>query len=140
MANRIVFVSRGRTAIMNADGSGLRYFEFDVPLQETWHPGEFFPDGRMLLTSMEARRDGPGKSFDEYYHLTPTHTWIYDPERDTLEEILTRERLAVSQQPYLLLRDGRVLVQVVFADRTAQAYSMNLDGTDAREEIGRAHV
>lgn len=131
--DRIVFVSQGRTAIMNADGSGLRYFDFHVPLQETWHPGEFFADGRMLLTSMEARRDGPGKSFDEYYHLTPTHTWIYDPEGDSLEEILTRERLAVSQQPYLLLKDGRMLVQVVFEDRTAQAYSMNLDGTDARE-------
>ena len=28
--NRIVFYSQGQTAIMNADGSGLRYFEFYV--------------------------------------------------------------------------------------------------------------
>lgn len=131
--NRIVFVSQSQTAIISADGSGLRYFEFDEPDQETWQPGEFFSDGRMLLTSMEARRDGPGKPFDEYFHLTPTRIWIYDPERDVLEEILTRERLAVSPRPYLLLKDGRVLVQVIFEDRTAQAYNMNLDGTDARE-------
>ena len=130
---RIVFTSQGSTAIINADGSGLRYFEFDVPGQESWQPGEFFPDGRMLLVSMEARRDGPGKSFDDYFHLTPTHVWIYDPAQDTLEEILTRERLAVSPRPYLLLKDGRMLVQVVFEDRTAQAFNMNLDGTDARE-------
>ena len=130
--NRIVFVSQGQTAITSADGSGLRYFEFDEPDQETWQPGEFLADGRMLLNSMEARRDGPGKPFDEYFHLTPAHTWIYDPGRDVLEEILTRERLAVSQRPYLLLKDGRILVQVVLEDRTAQAYNMNLDGTDAR--------
>ena len=131
--SRIVFVSQSQTAIIDADGSGLRYFEFDEPDQETWHPGEFFSDGRMLLTSMEARRDRPGKPFDEYFHLTPTRIWIYDPERDELEEILTRERLAVSPRPYLLLQDGRVLVQVVFEDGTSQAYNMNLDGTDARE-------
>ena len=39
----------------------------------------------------------------------------------------------LSSRPYLLLKDGRVLVQVIFEDRTAQAYNMNLDGTDARE-------
>ena len=60
--NRIVFVSQSQTAIINADGSGLRYFEFDEPDQETWHPGEFFSDGRMLLTSMEARRDATGRA------------------------------------------------------------------------------
>jgi len=132
--NRIVFYSQGQTAIINADGSGLRYFEFDVPDQETWSPGEFFPDGKMLLTSMEARRDGPGESFDEYFHLTPTHTWIYNPGRDVLEqELLTKERMTVSPRPYLLLKDGRALVQVIFEDRSAQSYNMNLDGTDARE-------
>ena len=129
---RIVFVSQGRTAVMNADGSGLRYFEFDVPEQETWQPGEFFADGRMLLLSMEARRDGPGRPFDEYFHLTPRHIWIYDLERDALEEIATRECMHVSQTPQLLLQDGRMLVQVVREDKATQIYSINLDGTDAR--------
>ena len=65
--------------MINADGSGLRYFDFDVPEQETWQPCAFFSDGRrILLLSMEARRDGPGKPFAEYYHKTPTHMWIYD--------------------------------------------------------------
>ena len=130
---RIFFVSQGKTAVMNADGSGLRHFEFDVPDQATWQACGFFADGRVLFLSMEPRRDGPGRPFDEYYHRTPTHIWIYDLERDALEEIATRERLAVFTTPQLLLKDGRMLVQVVREDKAAQTYSVNLDGTDARE-------
>ena len=130
---RIFFVSQGKTAVMNADGSGLRLFEFDVSDQATWQACGFFADGRVLFLSMEPRRDGPGRPFDEYYHRTPTHIWIYDLERDALEEIATRERLAVFTTPQLLLKDGRMLVQVVREDKTAQTYSVNLDGTDARE-------
>ena len=57
---RFLFTSQGKTAMMNADGSGLRYFEFEVPGQATWQAGGFFADGRVLLLSMEPRRDGPG--------------------------------------------------------------------------------
>jgi Tol biopolymer transport system component len=129
---RFFFMSQGKTAMMNADGSGLRYFEFDVPNQETWQAGGFFSDGRVLFLSMEARRDGPGRPFGEYYHKTPTHTWIYDLDRDTLEELATRDRLAVFMTPQLLLGDERILMQVVSDSGVAQTYSMNLDGTDAR--------
>ena len=59
--------------------------------------------------------------------------WIYDPERDALEEIATRERLADFTTPQLLLKDGRMLVQVIRQDKTPQTFSVNLDGTDARE-------
>jgi len=75
---RFFFLSQGKTAMMNADGSGLRYFEFDVPDQATWQACGFFADGRVLFLSMEPRRDGPGRPFDEYYHQTPTHLWVYD--------------------------------------------------------------
>ena len=64
---------------------------------------------------------------------TPTHIWIYDAERDALEEIATRERLAAFTTPQLLLKDGRMLVQVIREDKAAQTFSVNLDGTDARE-------
>lgn len=129
---RFLFVSQGKTGIMNADGSGLRYFEFDVPDQATWQPGGFFPDGhRILFLSMEPRRDGPGRPFGEYYHQTPTHLWIYDLDTEGLTEIATRDRMAVFYTPQLLLDDGRMLVQVV-RDGVAQAFNMNLDGSDAR--------
>jgi TolB protein len=130
---RLFFTSQGRTALINADGSALRYFDFKMPDQVTWQPGPFLSDGRrVIFLSMETRRDGPGRPFAEYYHKTPTHLWLYDLDRDTLSEIATRERLAVFYTPALLVSDDRLLVQVV-RDQGGQIVSMNLDGTNARD-------
>jgi len=118
---------------MNADGSGLHYFDFKVPGQATWQPGPFLPDGqRVIFLSMEPRRDGPGRPFEEFYTQTPTHLWIYDLQKRSLTEIANRDRLAVFYTPALLLSDTRILVQVV-RDRVGQIFSMNLDGTDVKE-------
>ena len=117
---------------MNADGTGLRYLDFQKPNQATWQPGPFFSDGRVIFLSMEPRRDGPGRPFEEYYTQTPTHIWIHDLKQDSLTEIATRNRLAVFYTPALLIGDERILVQVV-RNKVGQIFSMNLDGTDARE-------
>jgi TolB protein len=118
---------------MNADGSGLRYLDVKAPDQVTWQPGPFFLDGRrVILLSMEQRRDGPGRPFDEYYTQTPTHLWIYDVDNGSLKEIANKERLAVFYTPALLIGDDRILVQVV-RNRVGQIFNMKLDGTDARE-------
>ncbi len=131
--DRFFFTSAGKTAVMNADGSGLRYFEFDVPKQVTWQPSATFSDGRrVLFLSMEARRDGPGKPFGEYYHKTPTHIWIYDLDDESLTEVANQERIAPFYTPQLLLNDERMLVQVI-KDGVAQTLNINLDGTDAQE-------
>jgi len=127
---RLFFTSQGKTAMINADGTGLRYLEFDVPNQATWQPGAFFPDGnRVLILSMEPRRDGPGKPFNEYYHTTPTHIWIHDLTTGSLTEIVNKERLAPFCTPQLLLKNGRMLIQVV-RNRVPQSFNVNLDGTD----------
>jgi TolB protein len=129
---RFLFVSQGKTGLMNADGTELRYLDLNVPNQVTWQPGGFFSDGRrVLLLSMEARRDGPGRPFDEYYTQTPTHLWAYNLDSGALEELATRDRMAVFYTPQLLLSDERMLVQVV-RNKVGQIFSMNLDGTDAR--------
>lgn len=129
---RFFFTSQGRTAMMHAEGGAAHYVDFDVPLQETWQPCAFFPDGRrVLFLSMEARRDGPGRSFAEYYHKTPTHCWIYDVESGDLEEVVARERRATFETPQLLIGDERMLLQVV-RDEGGQVYNVALDGTDAR--------
>ncbi len=129
---RFFFTSRGKTGMMNADGTGLRYLNFDVPGQATWQPALIFPDGhRVIMLSMEPRRDGPGKSFHEYYHTTPTHIWIYDLDSGSLTEIATRDRLAPFYTPQLLLNDDRMLVQVV-RDKVPQVFNINLDGSDPR--------
>ncbi len=130
---RMFFTSDGRTGLVHADGSGLRWLDFKVPGQATWQPGPFLSDGRrVVFLSMEPRRDGPGRPFEEYYTQTPTHLWIHDLDAGTLEEIATRDRLAVFYTPALLLSDSRILVQVV-RNRVGQLFSMNLDGSDARE-------
>ena len=92
-----------------------------------------FPDGRQLiLLSMEPRRDGPGRPFEEYYTQTPTHIWQYDLKTGGLEELCTRERQAVFITPALLLDDGRMLIQVV-KDGVGQIYNVFLDGSDPQE-------
>jgi len=130
---RFFFTSQGKTAVMNADGTGLRYFDFKNPNQVTWQPGPFLSDGRrVIFLSMEARRDGPGRPFEEFYTQTPTHLWLYDLEREALTEIATKDRLAVFYTPALLVSDERILVQVV-RNKVGQIFGMNLDGSDARE-------
>lgn len=131
---RLFFTSSGKTCSINADGSGFRPMEFNAPNQVTWQPTEFFPDGRrVLLLSMEERRDGPGRPFSQYYHKTPTHLWIYDLEKESLTEICAnREKLATFCTPALLLGGDRMLVQVV-RDEGGLIYSVNLDGSDVRE-------
>jgi TolB protein len=130
---RFFFASQGRTGMLNADGTGLRFLEFNVPNQATWQPGPFLSDGqRVIFLSMEPRRDGPGRPFEEYYTQTPTHIWLYDLDRGGLTEIAARDRLAAFYTPALLVSDERILVQVV-RNKVGQIFSMNLDGTDSRE-------
>ena len=130
---RFFFTSQGKTALVNADGSGLRYFKFDKPGQATWQVAATFPDARrVIFLSMEPRRDGPGRPFHEYYTQTPTHLWVHDLETGSLEEICARDRLAPFVTPALLLGHDRLLVQVV-RKKVGQVFSVRLDGTDARE-------
>ena len=122
--------------MMNVDGTGLRVLDFSEPNQMTWQPDGFFADGRRILfLSMEARRDGSGLHFGEYYTQTPTHIWIYDLEDETLTEITTKKRIAVFYTPQFLLGDGRMLMQVVRKE-VGQVFSMNFDGSDARKFTG----
>jgi hypothetical protein len=131
--SRFFFTSQGKTALVNADGSGLKYFNFEIPGQATWQPGSIFPDGRrVIFLSMEPRRDGPGRPFDEFYTQTATHLWIHDLQSGSLEEICTKDRLAPFMTPALLLSDDRFLVQVV-RNKVGQIFNVRLDGSDAQE-------
>jgi hypothetical protein len=131
--SRFFFTSQGKTGLVDADGGSLRYFEFDKPGQATWQVGATFPDARrVIFLSMEPRRDGPGRPFEEYYTQTPTHLWVHDLETGSLEEICAQGRLAPFVTPALLLGDDRILVQVV-RKKVGQIFSVRHDGTDARE-------
>jgi Tol biopolymer transport system component len=128
----IFFTSAGKTCIIREDGTGLRPLELHAKDQVTWQPCGFYPDGKVLMLSMEERRDGPGRPFETYYRQTPTHIWIYDLERDSLREIVTKDRKAVFCTPALLLNEGRLLVQVVM-EAGGQILNVAEDGSDARE-------
>ena len=127
-ASRFFFTSQGKTAIGNTGGTEPMYLDFDAPGQATWQPGASFPDGRrVIVLSMEPRRDGPGRPFDEFYTQTPTHLWQYDLESKSLIEICTVDRIAPFTTPALLLSEDRLLVQVV-KNKVGQIYSVRLDG------------
>lgn len=129
---RLFFTSAGRTGVIHADGTGQRQLELHAPGQATWQPAGTLADGRILLLSMEPRRDGPGRPFAEFYTRTPTHLWAHDPESGALTELCTRDRPAAFVTPALVLDDDRLLVQVV-RDGVSQILSVRLDGSDARE-------
>ncbi len=101
---RLFFTSQGKTALINADGTGLHYFDFKIPGQATWQPGPSFADGRrVVFLSMEPRRDGPGKPFGKYYSQTPTHLWMHDLGSGSLRELAVKNRLAPFETPALLV-------------------------------------
>ncbi len=126
------FTSQGRTGLWNEEQAKIKYLEWDKPGQATWQTCLPLGDGRRIIVlSMEARRDGPGRPFEEYYTQTPTHLWLYDLSNDSLEEICTQERIAPFTTPALLLADNRLLIQVV-KDNVGQIYSVRLDGSDPR--------
>ncbi len=132
-STRFFFTSQGKTALATIDGSEPKYLSFDKPGQATWQPGSCFPDGRrVVVLSMEPRRDGPGRPFEEFYTQTPTHLWQYDLESGSLDEICTKDRIAPFTTPALLISDDRLLIQVV-KNKIGQIYSVRLDGSDARE-------
>ncbi|MFN8708675.1 MAG: serine/threonine protein kinase [Planctomyces sp.] len=132
-ASELFFTSSGKTGIIASDGTGLRYFDFDVPGQATWQPGPSFSDGRrVIFLSMEPRRDGPGKPFAEFYTQTPTHIWAHDLIDGSLKELCTEERIAPFETPALLIGDERLLVQVV-KDQVGRIVSMKLDGSDPKD-------
>ncbi|HZZ44515.1 MAG TPA: hypothetical protein VFE58_16385 [Tepidisphaeraceae bacterium] len=126
---RFFFTSEGKTGMMNADGTGLRWFDFKVAKQVRWQPFGFLSDGRVLFLSLEQQ---PGKSFEEFYYQTPTHIWIYDLDKDKLTEVANRDRLSTFYGGGPVINDKRFLMQVVRKDNT-QIYNMNLDGSDAKE-------
>jgi hypothetical protein len=130
--SRFLFTSQGKTGLV--EGDQVRYLDFQAPDQVTWQPGGLFKDGRrMIVLSMEQRRDGPGKPFEIYYTQTPTHLWMYDLVSGELKEIGAEHRLATFVTPQLLLKDeARMLVQVV-RGTVGQTYRVRLDGSDPRE-------
>jgi len=60
-----------------------------------------------VVQALETRLDnGRDRSFYEFYHLTPTHTFRYEFSNARLTEILTQRRVSRHCEPCCLLPDG----------------------------------
>ncbi len=127
---RLLLTWRGRTWLVNADGSGLRALEFDVPRQSSWQPGPVFRDGRrVILLSIE---QGQGQSWKGE---AVTHWWIHDLVTGALREIQIRDRPAPYFIPCCLLPGENELVAQGVAEGNpsdAGLYRVALDGSSVR--------
>ena len=98
---QLLFTSQGKTGMINSDGTGLRYFEFDVPNQAKWQPGPLFSDGKRIVFSEHgAASRWAREAVRGYYTQTPTHIWAHDLVSGSLEELCTEDRIA----PFEILR------------------------------------
>ena len=122
-----------RLGFMNADGSGLRLFDFQRPNEMGWGPYAFFKDGRRaIVLSIEMDEDWKTKPFQVYYPKSRTHIWICDLYTGGLTELAQKERIAPFYAPCALLPGEQRLLVGVNRQPQEQLFSMNLDGTDAR--------
>jgi len=130
---KFFFTSKGQNGHRQRRRNRPALLNFDKPARRPGNQGQLsLMGGVWVLLSMEPRRDGPGRPFEEFYTQTPTHLWIFDLESGSLEEICDKDRLAPFVTPALLLGQDRILVQVV-RKKVGQIFSVRLDGTDARE-------
>jgi TolB protein len=122
-ARGIIYASRGRVGVINPDGSGERYLDFDVPRQVSWHTGPAFGDGRrIILMSVEGVRT--------WEHNVRSHLWLYDLETDGLREIAQRNMPGLYMPACAILPGGDRLITNPIIDGEQCVYSMNLDGSD----------
>jgi len=123
---RILFSSRGKVGLIDADGGVPRYLDFDVPGQVSWHIGPLFSDGqRFVLMSVEGLKT--------WEHNVRSHLWIHDPATGVLTEIAARNRPAEYMPACSLLPGEKRIVVNPIIDGEQRIMTMNLDGSDAAE-------
>jgi TolB protein len=118
----VSFSSRGRIGLIDADGTGEWYMDFDVPGQAGWQFGAQFSDHRRILVhSFEDNRTWLG--------TVQSHVWVYDWQTQDLSEIATRDRLAPFLVcPVVLPGDQRLVANPVI-DGEQRVFTMDLDGS-----------
>ncbi|MBM3239240.1 serine/threonine protein kinase [Candidatus Poribacteria bacterium] len=126
----VTFASRGRIGMINPDGTGERYLDFDVPNQVMWQFGPQFSDGRrIILHSYEDAKTWRGN--------VQSHIWIYDLHSKNITEIATKNRLAPFVGcPVILPGEERIVANPII-DGEQRVFTMNLDGTDQQEVTHR---
>jgi len=122
-AHVILVSSAGKLGLINPDGSGEHYLDFDVPGQVAWGAGPAFSDGRrVILSSYEEGKVWEGQ--------VRSHLWIYDLLDESLTEIATKDPPAAYMGCCALLPGEKRMVVGPIIDADSCIYTMNLDGTE----------
>jgi len=112
--------------MINPDGTGERYLDFDVPNQAMWQFGPQFSDGRrIILHSYEDEKT--------WTHDVKSHIWIYDLHDETLTEIATKNRPAPFMVCSVILPGEEKIVANPIIDGEQRIFTMNLDGTEQQQ-------
>jgi len=126
MADRILFNSRGHLGVVNADGTGQRFLEFDVPNQVSWGLGPAFSDGRRIIAmSVENPRT--------WEHQSVSHLWIHDLDTGGLTEIATKNKPCPFMPAAALLPGEEQMIVNPDIDGEQRAWIMDLDGSNPVE-------
>jgi TolB protein len=128
----IAFASFGNIGLINTDGSGERYLEFDASDQASWQLGPAFSDGRRILVQSIEDLTTSKLVVGE----VQTHNWIYDLLDHSLVEVMTQDRPAPFMGCCALLPGEERIVATAILRGEQRIFTMDLDGS-RRIEVTR---
>ncbi len=113
----------GVLGMIAPDGSGQKFLDFKRPKQKSWQWGARLPDGRVILTSLEAADVAEIRA-----GKVVSHSWLYRPASGELTKLLERNSLSKNTSVQTVLPGGRLLLALAFIDGEQRLYEMDLDG------------
>ena len=113
----------GVLGMIAPDGSRQKFLDFKRPKQKSWQWGARLPDGRVILTSLEAADVAEIRA-----GKVVSHSWLYSPASGKLTKLLESDSLSKNIYVQTVLPGGRRLLALVFLDGEQRLYEMDLDG------------
>jgi len=122
---------------MSTRGGEFKVLDFGRPDHTGWGVYGRFPDGRLLLMSIEMNEDWKTQPFQIFYPRSRTHLWTYDLKSGRLTEIAHKQRLGPFYQPAAILPGGDRLLATVVLDGKEVLHQIELDGRNPRALTGK---
>lgn len=121
---------------INEDGSGERFLDFGLPVENSWLLGPQFADGRrMIVTSFEDATLSKVRGLGGEVRF---QTWIQDVRTDKLTKILDAHDLPRDTRPAVLLPGEKRLVVAATNKGAYSVLEVDLDGGNPVELVGLA--
>ena len=113
----------GVLGMIDPDGSRQKFLDFKRPKQKGWQWGSRLPDGRVILTSLEAADVAEIRA-----GKVVSHSWLYSFASGKLTKLLERDPLSKNIYVQTVLPGERRLLALVFLEGEQRLYEMDLDG------------